>query len=223
MMSSLRADRRAGVRLPGGERAQGGAKVGDRIGGAAREGGRLVGQRGVQGVGLKASRRHLPAKPRPHLRVDAAIKRKRGVSAVENRERQVGHVQSEPSAIRERVGDEPAEAIIPAKIGMAVVRLGRNIRESRPRQPLCSDVGQNAGRTQAGAIEVPERVPFGVAHGFAPVRLPASSTTRLSDPPSLPPLGLNFHVANSAIGLTDHLRSGGLSWKYDTRLAGGSC
>ena len=95
-----------------------------------------VGRRSVELARGEIARRDVAAEPGPHLGVGAAVERQRLRMHVEEGEREIGDAKPEPRAVRQRMRGEPAERVVPAEIGVAVMRPRRDVGPRRPRQPL---------------------------------------------------------------------------------------
>jgi hypothetical protein len=93
----------------------------------------------------------LLTEPSSDLRAATVIERQHihsiGARVFQNCERQIGHFQPKQRSIRQRMGDEASEHIVPSEIRMAVVWPGRNLSESRPREPLRGRMGLDPSRT----------------------------------------------------------------------------
>ena len=124
--------------VPGGEHLQRVADLVERVARAKRQHmiGHGVGQGIVELAGREIARGDMAAEPGSHLGFGAAIEWQRMRMLVEECQRQIGDAQSEPRTVRQRMRGEAAERIVPAEIGVTVVRLRRHIGPRRPRQPL---------------------------------------------------------------------------------------
>ena len=89
----------------------------------------------------------------------------------QNHERQIGHFQPEPRAIRQRMGHETSKPVAPPEIGVAVVRLGRNVGARRPREPLHRRMGLDPGPAQPSFVDADKGVPNCAAHSVTAQRV----------------------------------------------------
>jgi len=95
------------------------------------------------------------------LRVAPAVEREcllHGAARVEEFQREVDEAQSESRAVRQQMGEEALEVIVPAEVGVAVVRPRRDMGARHAREPLGRVMRLQARRREL-RVEAADRGP----------------------------------------------------------------
>ncbi len=164
------AERQLGIVEPGRELGQGVQECSRIIRCALRDRMRrhLVRRRCVKRAWIETARGQALAEPMACVCIAMAVEREKfgwldGLGAVQSK-CEVGKSDAQIPAVLEAMGCKAGDGAIPTEVGMAVVRLRRNIGPRRARQPLHRMVRLQAGFMQAALVDAADRYPGRIVH-----------------------------------------------------------